>query len=746
MPTRYVTDVVLEDAAEGTVGYAIAAKLAAKGFCVVDGVLRGTDADSVRAEVAQLAAGGQFTRTPTLIAEGLLGSDASEELAEAPAPGPALQAVDATFDTIGNELAPFCDVLGFSISHRGRLLVHRTAEDMDDAPELSEALAAHWLGTFARHRVMAVVYVGPASAVLEIQPFGAEDTAVVNLTMNSGSMVVLRPDVLSHRLHSKGKAAAMTCFFLQQRRGTYDELDVRSLPPAARELETWVQDRLRLMKSFRGEAAAWDPALPRDWQLMMNHLYHKGQMMGVYGAAYRGPTAWDSEGAMVSYVAGVDVATEVPQTRWDHSLWYEDTEDCWTRMHSYTKHCSFMEGIAMGDPKVFGLSMAEWRGIDPGQRFVLETGYESTHKAGYRKRDLMNSVGGIFVGWGCTEWGFAEKCAEVAASFSGTGVAASIISNRFSFVFGMKGPSMTVDSEMASAHCALHLCAESVTKKGRGLVVPFSLAVGGAANYHPMFWSGKCAAGELAREGRCFAFDESAQGYILGDAFATVLLKPLADIVDGDSVACKDSRVGALAGSTLNASGGGASLTAPNGVAQQEVIAQAVRNACLSIFDVDVAEAHGRAKVLDDAIEVSSWQRALRTAECPEPLPLSNVHANNGAPLQASGIVSLLKALHCGLYGCVPPIPHMRRLNPLVDGTDNPVGITTELAGMRMSSSYINVFGRGNTGTNGSAISFNEVTEEHWRPRSAAARYFAVDDEHPAISPWPPAAEPPVAT
>ena len=69
----------------------------------------------------------------------------------------------------------------------------------------------------------------------------------------------------------------------------------------------------------------------------------------------------------------------------------------------------------------------------------------------------MNSRGGVYLGSGATIFGMV---AEVSGA---TGGAASINSNRFSFCLGMKGPSMTIDTEGASSLSAIHLGAPHQT-------------------------------------------------------------------------------------------------------------------------------------------------------------------------------------------------------------------------------------------------------------------------------------------
>ncbi|CAE8658061.1 unnamed protein product, partial [Polarella glacialis] len=121
---------------------------------------------------------------------------------------------------------------------------------------------------------------------------------------------------------------------------------------------------------------------------------------------------------------------------------------------SFLRHGSFVDGAELFDNKFFGLSAMEASGMDPHQRVVLEVGYEALRKAGYVKGKLMNSLGGVYLGSSMTIFG------QVSTVSGATGGAASINSNRFSFCLGLKGPSMTCDTDGSSSLTAVHLGAE----------------------------------------------------------------------------------------------------------------------------------------------------------------------------------------------------------------------------------------------------------------------------------------------
>jgi len=115
-----------------------------------------------------------------------------------------------------------------------------------------------------------------------------------------------------------------------------------------------------------------------------------------------------------------------------------------------------MDGIELFDCKMFSMSPNEAKSMDPHQRLILEVGYEALFAMGQRKNTLVNSACGVYVGCGNQEWGVMPKELEQGA-FAATGEALSISSGRFSFTLGLKGPSMTLDTDASSGATSIIL-------------------------------------------------------------------------------------------------------------------------------------------------------------------------------------------------------------------------------------------------------------------------------------------------
>jgi len=109
----------------------------------------------------------------------------------------------------------------------------------------------------------------------------------------------------------------------------------------------------------------------------------------------------------------------------------------------------------------------------------------------------------------------------------------TIIGNRISHVFNLKGPSFTLDTACSSSLYTLHLaCAaldagecESALVAGANLILS------------PEIHLGAVKAGILSNTSTCHSFDSSADGYERAEGVGSLYLKRLSDAIrDGDPI------------------------------------------------------------------------------------------------------------------------------------------------------------------------------------------------------------------
>jgi acyl transferase domain-containing protein/D-arabinose 1-dehydrogenase-like Zn-dependent alcohol dehydrogenase/acyl carrier protein len=145
----------------------------------------------------------------------------------------------------------------------------------------------------------------------------------------------------------------------------------------------------------------------------------------------------------------------------------------------------------------------------------------------------------------------------------------------------------------------------------------------------------------LAPDGRCKTFDAAADGYVRGEGCGVIVIKRLEDAVrDGDRIRA------VIRGSAINQDGASGGLTVPNGVAQQRVIADALKRADLEPSDVGYLEAHGTGTSLGDPIEAQAAGAVYGAGREPsQPLLMGSAKTNIGHLEAAAGIAGVIKVI-----------------------------------------------------------------------------------------------------
>lgn len=109
--------------------------------------------------------------------------------------------------------------------------------------------------------------------------------------------------------------------------------------------------------------------------------------------------------------------------------------------------------------------------MDPQQRLVMENVYHAIESAGIPLARAIGSNTSVYVsGFNHDYLGILNFDPETAVKYKPTGVSNSIISNRVSWFFDFKGPSMTVDTACSSSLVALHLAVQGLRSRESTMV------------------------------------------------------------------------------------------------------------------------------------------------------------------------------------------------------------------------------------------------------------------------------------
>jgi acyl transferase domain-containing protein len=108
------------------------------------------------------------------------------------------------------------------------------------------------------------------------------------------------------------------------------------------------------------------------------------------------------------------------------------------------------------DPALFGISPREAEQMDPQQRLTLELVWEALENAGIVPSALAGKEVGVFVGASSLDYGNLRLFDLPSGdAYTATGNTLSLISNRVSYIYDFRGPSLTVDTACSSSLVAL---------------------------------------------------------------------------------------------------------------------------------------------------------------------------------------------------------------------------------------------------------------------------------------------------
>lgn len=368
-----------------------------------------------------------------------------------------------------------------------------------------------------------------------------------------------------------------------------------------------------------------------------------------------------------------DLIEEVPASRWD---WREFDGNPMTDGNKISsKWGGFIPNVDKFDPSFFGISPFEANSMDPQQRLILESVWNTIENSGHRPSEFSGSSTGVFIGSSGSD--FMGTVGEKIENYTLTGIARSVLANRVSYLLNLTGPSEPVDTACSSGLVAMHRAIAAI-QSGE-----CEQAIAGAVNVilNPFASIAASKVGMLSVDGRCKAFDSSANGYVRGEGVATVLLKPLSKALEEH-----DYIYAVVRGSAVNHGGKANSFTAPNPNAQTDLLIKAYQKANINPSMVSYIEAHGTGTELGDPIEIDGLKAAFNQLykewglEIPsEPhCGIGSVKSNIGHLEAAAGMAGLIKILLCMQHEVLPSNVHLKEKNPYIDLDHSPFYLVRE--------------------------------------------------------------------
>ena len=299
------------------------------------------------------------------------------------------------------------------------------------------------------------------------------------------------------------------------------------------------------------------------------------------------------------------------------------------------------------------------------------------------------------------------------------GLLPNLIAGRVANRFDLGGENFTVDAACALSLAAVQAACRALADGSSDMVI----AGGCDVVQGPFAYLCFAKTGALTPGGKPRVFDAAADGIVISEGVAALVLKRLSDAEhDGDRIYAV---LKAIAGSSDGRSLG---VTAPNTAGQMRAYRRVYRLAGFSPATVGLFEAHGTGTAVGDAAELESLNRLLQEADArPRSSAVGSVKSMIGHTKSSAGIVGVLKTVLALYHRVLPPTLNVEKPSPAGNLQTGPLYLNSELRpwirGPQPRRAAVSAFGFG--GTN-----FHAALEEY--DRQAHPRFPAVHRRWPA--------------
>jgi len=369
---------------------------------------------------------------------------------------------------------------------------------------------------------------------------------------------------------------------------------------------------------------------------------------------------------------------------------------------NYVKAAAVLDGVERFDAEFFGFSPKEASIMDPQHRHFLECSWEALEHAGYDSFSFEGSIG-VFAGCGMQAY-FAQNLLPNRHLIDSTGLFLvrhtgndkDFLSNRISYQFNLRGPSISIQTACSTSLVAIHLASQSL------LTGECEMALAGGVTIELPHRRGYVyEEGEiLSGDGHCRAFDAASTGTVFGSGVGVVVLRPLEDaLAQGDRIHA------VILGSAVNNDGAGkVSYLAPSVDGQAAAVAEALGVAGVEASTITFVETHGTGTQIGDPIEIKALTQAYRESTNNRSFcALGAVKTNIGHLDTAAGVAGFIKAVLALQHRQLPPTLHFTRPNSKIDFASTPFYVNATLrdwilpAGVPRRRAAVNSLGVGGT-------------------------------------------------
>ena len=391
--------------------------------------------------------------------------------------------------------------------------------------------------------------------------------------------------------------------------------------------------------------------------------------VAVVGMSAIFPGAIDVARFWSNTLSGVDSVAEIPLDHWDWRLYYDPDPKAPDKIIS--KWGGFVPDVPF-DPLRHGMPPASLPSIEPAQLLALEAARSALEDAGYQDRPMPRERTAVVLGMGggaaqlAMGYAFRSYLPMLDAVAPGAGAAATasgllpewtedsfpgfllnVTAGRIANRLNLGGANYTVDAACGSSLAAAALAVRELDTGTADVVL-----LGGVDTVqNPFTYLAFSKTQAFSPTGRCRPFDAGANGIVISEGAAFVVLKRLADAErDGDRIYAVIKGLGA------SSDGKARGLTAPVVAGQARALDRAYAKALVSPAQIGYVEAHGTGTALGDAVEIEALGNLFANANAePASCTLGSVKSMIGHTKCAAGLAGLLNASLALYHKVLPP-------------------------------------------------------------------------------------------
>jgi acyl transferase domain-containing protein/NADP-dependent 3-hydroxy acid dehydrogenase YdfG len=419
--------------------------------------------------------------------------------------------------------------------------------------------------------------------------------------------------------------------------------------------------------------------------------------IAVVGIAAFMPGSTDLGGFWRNVLAGRDLMTDVPASRWLIEDYYDPDPRATDK--TYGRRGAFLPEVDF-DPVRYGIPPNSLPAIDTCQLLALMVAERVISDCAVglpRDRERVSVLLGVVPlqllveasarldrpVWlkALREHGLAEAeaqsiCDSIAAHFvpwqeeTFPGLLSNVVSGRIANKFDLHGANHTTDAACASSLAALYSAVADLSLQRSDLVITGGVDTSNDISMYRCFTSTPA----LSPTGDCRPFSAAADGTMLGEGIVMFALKRIADAErDGDHVYAVIRGIGA------SSDGRGTAIYAPLPAGQVRALQRAYESAGYGPETVELVEAHGTGTSAGDAAEFTALREVFDAAGRPDRqwCALGSVKSQMGHTKAAAGAAGLLKAVLALQQKVLPPTIKVDQPNPALELENSPFYLST---------------------------------------------------------------------